>query len=311
MANANAAAVLAKLSTRPYFAQFKQLYGAAAASDPATALARMGAALAKFETESIDFRPFSSKFDFWRKGQAKLTAQERTGFALFSSGSKGNCAACHSNVSADGKTPALFTDFSYDNLGVPRNHNIAANDNATTLDYVPVNSQDGVHSFYDTGLCGPFRTDLRGNTDALCGAFKVPSLRDVALTAPYFHNGEFASLQDAIGFYVRRDTNPEQWFTAADAPDTFDKFDDLPALFGGQFKVDIVKIGSDAGYRGNVNTVEVPYNRHIGMAPALTPADIQNVVAFLCILTDGYDPSKPAAYNAALPKQCPQSSAPQ
>jgi len=92
-----------------------------------------------------------------------------------------------------------------------------------------------VQAYYDLGVCGPFREQTL-NLFSLCGQFKVPTLRNIALTAPYFHNGRFNSLQDAIGFYVRRDTNPEQWYpTAADGSVT--KFDDLPAIYGGQFVV--------------------------------------------------------------------------
>ena len=91
----------------------------------------------------------------------------------------------------------------------------------------------------------------------------------MALTAPYFHNGRFATLTEVVSFYVRRDTNPEEWYPDAGA----DKFNDLPAQ-----------------YRANVNTTEVPYNRHPGDAPALTPDEIDDVVAFLNTLTDGYRP---------------------
>jgi cytochrome c peroxidase len=308
MANADAAAVVAKLKTRPYLDQFVQLFGAAVLDDPSAALARMGAAIAAFEAEAEMFHPFTSKFDAWQRGSATLTTLEQKGFALFNDPTRGNCAACHTSTSADGTTPPLFTDFSYDNLGLPRNAAIPANDEGTTLDDVPSNGNDGVHRYYDMGLCGPFRTDLAHRTD-LCGAFKVPSLRDVALTAPYFHNGAFSSLQDAVAFYVRRDTNPEQWFPATDGASAghYTKFNDLPRAYGGQFVADIHTLGSDYGYQGNVNTSEVPYNRHIGDQPALAEDDIKAVVAFLCTLTDGYDAANPNAYDAALPTQCPQS----
>jgi cytochrome c peroxidase len=72
-----------------------------------------------------------------------------------------------------------------------------------------------------------------------------------------------------VAFYVRRDTNPEEWYPNAGA----DKFDDLPPQ-----------------YRTNVNTTEVPYNRHLGDPPALTSDEIDDVVAFLNTLTDGYQP---------------------
>jgi cytochrome c peroxidase len=98
----------------------------------------------------------------------------------------------------------------------------------------------------------------------------VPTLRNVALTAPYFHNGRFADLREALRFYVRRDTNPEDFYPL-DASGQPEKFDDLPPE-----------------YRANVNTTEAPYNRHPGELPALDDVDIEDVIAFLNTLTDGY-----------------------
>ena len=299
MANADAAAVIAKLKTGPYLADFVALFGNAVLNDPDTALARVGAALAAFESEEPSFNPFSSKFDSYQRGQATFSAQELNGMALFNNATKGNCSACHPSTSADGATPPMFTDYSYDNLGVPRNPLIAANGAGATGD-VPVNSTDGVHTYYDLGVCGPFRAqsvDLAAN----CGQFKVPTLRNIAVTAPYFHNGRFTTLKDAIGFYVRRDTHPEEWYpTASDGSVT--KFDDLPATYGGQFVVQAGVVGSDAGYLGNVNTSEIPYNRLIGDTPALSTAEIDDVITFLCTLTDGYDPAHPGTQT--LPAQC-------
>jgi len=301
MANTDAAAVIAKLRARPYFADFIALYGAAVLDDADTALKRVGAAIASYETEASEFHPFTSKYDAFQDGQAELSAQELRGLALFNDPSKGNCAGCHPSTSADGGTPPLFTDFSYDNLGVPRNPHILANDPGTAPDYTPANGIDGLHFYYDLGICGPFRDDGGLNTSALCGAFKVPTLRNVAVTGPYFHNGRFATLKDAIGFYVRRDTNPEEFYpTTADG--TVTKFDDLPAAYGGQFVVNIHVPGSDANYLGNVNTGEIPYNRHIGDLPALNADEINDVIAFLCTLTDGFDARNPGAQ--VLPAQC-------
>ena len=300
MANADAAEVITRLRTRPYLADFEAIYGADVLSDPATALRDMGVALAAFETEEPSFHPFSSKYDAFVTGKTQLSAQELRGLAAFNDPSRGNCAACHPSTSGDGVTPPLFTDFSYDNLGVPRNTAIEANNDATTLSYVPTNSSDGVHRYYDLGICGPLRDDGGKNLSGSCGQFKVPSLRNIALTAPYFHNGRFASLVDAVTFYVQRDTNPEKFYPVSGPLVT--KFDDLPGLYGGQFVVDLSAPGSDAGYVGNVNTLEIPYNRLLGDAPALSATDINDVVAFLCTLTDGFDPANPSAQ--ALPEQC-------
>jgi cytochrome c peroxidase len=301
MANADAAAVIARLQTRPYLPDFVALYGQAALADPTTALQDMGAAIAAFETEDPQFHPFSSKYDSFLAGQATLTAQELRGLARFNNPSTGNCAACHPSTSGDGVTPPMFTDFSYDNLGLPRNSNIAANSDTAPPAYTPVNSTDDVHGYYDIGICGPFRDNGGLNLFGICGQFKVPTLRNIAVTAPYFHNGQFATLTDALGFYVRRDTNPDQFYpTAADGSVT--KFDDLPAIYGGLFVANINVPDSDASYVGNVNTLEIPYNRHIGDQPALSADDINDVIAFLCTLTDGYDPENPTAQ--ILPAQC-------
>lgn len=302
MAMPDAQAVIEVLKTRPYVADFTKLYGANVLDDVDTAMARIGAALAAFQTEDPRFHPFSSKYDAWLAGRAQLSAQEQSGLALYNSPAKGNCASCHLNApNADG-TPPMFTDFTYDNFGLPRNPNIPANDDNNTLDYVPHNGDDGVHVYYDLGLCGPLRTPVANRPD-LCGAFKVPTLRDVALTAPYFHNGQFPTLRDALGFYVRRDTHPDQFFPA-NAQGQIIKFDDLPASYGGQYLINIGLPGSDTGYRGNVNTSEAPYNRHLGAVAALSPDEIDDVVAYLCTLTDGYDAAHPEAY--VYPAQCPQ-----
>ena len=302
MANADSAAVIDKLRGRPYLTDFTALYGSDVLNDATLALQRMGQAIAAYETENSEFHPFTSKFDYWQKGQATLTAQELRGLGLFNDPTKGNCAACHPSTSADGKTPPLFTDFSFDNLGVPRNALIPQNSTATAPAYTPVNSSDGVQAYYDLGICGPLRDNGTLNLSGVCGQFKVPSLRNVALTAPYFHNGAFPTLQKAIGFYVGRDTNPDQFYPLS-ADGSVLKFNDLSGLYGGNFIVNISEPGSDAGYLGNVNTGEIPYNRSLGADPALNSQEINDLITFLCTLTDGYDPSHPNAL--VSPAQCP------
>ncbi len=304
MANASPDEVVQRLRTRPYLQQFIDLYGADSLNNPEVAVGHLAEALAAFQTEDESFHPFTSKYDFWQAGRATLTQQELNGLRLYNDPTRGNCAACHPSTSADGGlTPPLFTDFTYDNLGVPRNPNIPANDDAQTLAYVPYNSADGAHKYYDMGLCGPLRSDLgaQGANASLCGAFKVPTLRDIALTAPYFHNGEFPTLQEALSFYVTRDTDPSRWYPT-DGAGNVTKFDDLEAVYGGEFVMNINVLGSDANYVGNVNTVEIPYNRKFGQTASLSPADIDDVIAFLCTLTDGYDPQHPENYT--LPAQC-------
>jgi cytochrome c peroxidase len=256
MANATKADVVASLKKAAYADQFRAVFGAAVFDNVDQAFSRMVFALQQFEKEDSRFQPFDSKYDQFLAGKVMLSDAELRGLALFNNPAKGNCLACHPSArGADGSAP-LFTDFSYDNLGVPRNTRIPA-----TVD----------PAYFDLGLCGPDRTDLAARQD-LCGAFKVPTLRNVATRKAFFHNGAFTSLTDVVRFYVRRDTNPEQWYPVG--PDgVVQKFNDLPPEL-----------------RKNVNTSEGPYNRQPGMAPALDEAEIADLVQFLGTLTDGYRP---------------------
>jgi cytochrome c peroxidase len=257
MANASAADVAAKLSHTAYVDDFRALFGQDILSTPDAAFDRMLYALRQYETEdTAEFAPFTSKYDAFLAGRVQFSAQELRGLALFNDPTRGNCAGCHPSARRP-QEPPLFTDFTYDNLGVPRNTEIPANADPT---------------YYDIGLCGPFRSDVVAVRRDLCGAFKVPTLRNVAITAPYFHNGRFATLRDLLEFYVQRDTNPEKFYPL-DAGGQAQKFDDLPDQ-----------------YKANVNTTEVPYNRGPGDVPALSDSDIDDVIAFLNTLTDGFQP---------------------
>jgi len=95
----------------------------------------------------------------------------------------------------------------------------------------------------------------------------------VALRQSFFHNGLVHTLREAIAFYVERDTNPAKWYPR-DASGRVQKFDDLPEA-----------------YRSNVN-MEPPFGRQPGDPPALSPSEIDDVVAFLQTLTDGYAPAR-------------------
>lgn len=256
MANASPAAVIDKLKLATYVGTFRQVFGADILTTPDVAFERVLFALSQYQKEDPDFHSFDSKYDYFLAGKVALSDAELRGLALFNSPAKGNCAACHPNARGSAGSPPLFTDFTYDNIGVPRNPDIPATADPT---------------YFDLGLCGPDRTDLASRTD-LCGAFKVPTLRNVALTAPYFHNGRFATLRLALQFYVRRDTNPEEWYPLGPGG-VPQKFDDLPLQ-----------------YHPNVNITEAPYNRVLGDAPALSEREIDDVLAFLGTLTDGFRP---------------------
>ena len=214
MANASIEELVGRLKQARYGEQFRVVFGAAIFDNPDQAFDRVAFALQQFQQVDRAFHPFDSRYDQFLAGRIKLDAAELRGLALFNDPAKGNCMACHNSArGADGAAP-LFTDFSFDNLGVPRNTRIAA-----TAD----------PRYFDLGLCGPDRTDLAARA-ALCGAFKVPTLRNVATRRVFFHNGVFTTLKDVVGFYVRRDTNPEEWYPLA-SNGTVLKFNDLPAEY--------------------------------------------------------------------------------
>ena len=256
MGNGSRADVVAKVLRAGYADDFKVVFGADITTDTERAFERIAFALQSYQLGDPDFAPFTSKFDYVTAAKATFTSAEQRGLAWFNRVDKGNCAACHTSTRPDNAPGALFTDFTFDNLGVPRNPEIAANRDP---------------AYFDLGLCGPNRTDLKDRND-LCGAFKVPTLRNVGLRKRFFHNGAFDSLEQVVRFYVQRDTNPELWYPT-DAAGNVDKFNDLPASL-----------------RGNVNTSEAPYDRKRGEAPRLNETEVQDLVAFLRTLSDGWQP---------------------
>jgi cytochrome c peroxidase len=251
MANASRAALVLRISHAPYSQAFAALYGVDIWSDPDRAFALAAQALERFELDDPSFQPFTSRFDEFLDGKARLTAQERRGLAWFDAPDKGNCASCHPSArGADGSHP-LFTDFGFQSLGVPRNPRIPANRDPT---------------YFDLGLCGPQRRDLSTHT-AYCGMFKTPSLRNVATRRVFFHNGDFHSLREVLRFYVARDRDAQRWYPHRDG--RVERYDDLPP-----------------DLRGNVDHFNAPFDGGDDRTPALDAAQIEDVLAFLGTLTD-------------------------
>lgn len=267
MGNRDAAAVVAKLKRSSYVARFRAAFGERIFDDTDRAFQAMLMALEAFQESPADFYPYTSKYDAWLRKQTTLNPQELRGLALFNDPAKGNCASCHiSTVMPNGAFPQ-FTDFGLIALGVPRNRALAAN-------------ADPRH--FDLGLCGPERTDFADRQE-YCGLFKTPTLRNVALRQSFFHNGVFHSLQQVLEFYVERDIRPEKWYPR-NRDGSVQKFDDLlPAHYA------------------NVDT-DAPFDRHAGDAPALSDVEIQDVIAFLKTLTDGYQLPAEAPVSVIAPK---------
>ncbi|MEI8266529.1 MAG: cytochrome c peroxidase [Betaproteobacteria bacterium] len=254
MAQPDTAAVVRTVRALSYYSELAFAYSLPANASDTQVLLATQQALQAYQEGDADYQPYSSKFDAVQRGQASFTAQEQRGLNLFNDPQRGNCASCHSSTPAPGETLPVFTNFRYFALGVPRNASAATADPA----------------FFDLGLCGPLRTDLAHRTD-LCGMFKVPTLRNVALTAPYFHNGAVATLEEAVSFYATRDSDPGRWYPTANG--VVQRFNDLPPA-----------------YRGNV-TQQAPFGpppRNGG--PRLNPQDVQDIVSFLRTLTDGFTP---------------------
>src|SRR5262249_37694623 len=163
MANQDAAEGLSRLKRSPDTLQkFIAAFGPDVLKDATATLNDIGTAIAAYETEDIDeFAPFSSKFDYYVDGKVQLTDRELNGLALFNNPGKGNCTSCHPSVHQELTSRALFTDFSYDNIGIPRNWNIPANSasplspiSGQALAYMPapVNvPSDAEYTYYDLG----------------------------------------------------------------------------------------------------------------------------------------------------------------
>jgi cytochrome c peroxidase len=189
---------------------------------------RIGRAIAAYE-RSAEVNPFNSKFDdFWRAARAKglkveeisasnakefanlgLAESELKGLVLFNT--KGQCAKCHV-LKPVGDKPSVFTDFSYDNVGVPKNPQN------------PFYGQDKKYNsdgtgWVDKGLGGYLETTDMSKEFATAnmGKHKVPTLRNVDLRpAPgfvkaYMHNGYFKNLKDVVRFYNTRDKAGAKW----------------------------------------------------------------------------------------------------
>jgi cytochrome c peroxidase len=251
MANASPRDVAERLARGPHAAAIRRAFGEKVFDAPEKAFDAASLALEVFLQSPGEFAPYSSRYDDVLRDRAQLTASEARGLRLFDDPAKGNCASCHPSARApDGAFP-LFTDFGMVALGVPRNAGLRGNRDP---------------SFADLGLCGPLRTDF-ATRDAYCGLFRTPTLRNVAVRASFFHNGVFHDLRDVLRFYASRDVQAGRFYPS-DAGGTVRKFDDLPTR-----------------YRANVN-VDPPFDRHPGDPPALTEAEIDDVIAFLCALTD-------------------------
>lgn len=200
MNNASVHDVVEKIKVASYFSKLTSIYGTVVSdTDILNAVAD---ALATFE-KSSEVNSFTSKFDYYSRQMVSFTEDEKKGLTLFSG--KAKCANCHILDEDENTGKVLFTDFSYDNIGVPKNnanpfYTQSASVNPLGLNYV------------DYGI-GAINGQTVDN-----GKFKVPTLRNIAITGPYFHNGSFTTLKQVIHFYNTRDLNTGE-FAAPEVPE--------------------------------------------------------------------------------------------
>jgi cytochrome c peroxidase len=259
MHNSSIAEVLDHIKRAPYAEDLRELFGPTLFEQPVLAVNEAVFAIVRYQLEEPSFHPYDSKYDAYLAGNASLSEAEARGLRLFQDPLKGNCASCHTDKPSRGGRPPTFTDYQFEALGAPRNKDIPANSD---------------QNHYDLGLCGPLRKDF-ADTAPYCGLFKTPSLRNVAIRKVFFHNGVFHSLKEVLHFYVERETNPAKWYPRL-ANGEIDRYNDLPAR-----------------YKRNIDIVDAPFNRKEGNEPALNDAEIDDVIAFLKTLTDGYRSEHP------------------
>ena len=185
---ADRTAVIEQIRLADYADDFNSVFGAAALDDIDLAYQQMALAIAAFE-RSDTLSPFSSKFDAVMAGNAVFSVAEANGSGIFNG--RGDCRRCH-NTGNQGEQ--VFSDFEFNNIGVPANPNNPFLNLPTSL------NPDGIN-FVDNGL-GAILGDPDQN-----GKFRTPTLRNVAETGPYMHNGVFDTLQEVVEFYNRRDVD--------------------------------------------------------------------------------------------------------
>ena len=254
--------VVTTICTGPYVSQFTAVWGAQIC-DPARipeAFDAVGLSIAAFEGSS-ESNAFSSKFDLYQAGHARLTAEEHRGLALFKG--KGKCAACHV-LDGGPNGEALFTDFTFDNIGVPKNPE-------NPFYGMPAEFNPAGAAWLDPGLGGFLETrpEFQGMAADNLGKQKVPTLRNLDLrpspefVKAYGHNGYFKTLAGIVNFYNTRDVKP-----TCPGP-----FTEAQALAAGCWPAPEIAT--------NVNREELG-NLH------LTGRQEQALVAFLRTLSDGY-----------------------
>jgi len=265
--NASAKAVVEKICTSAYAAEFKRTAKRiwdiedVCTSNAEFAYGIVAIAIAAFEHSPM-VNQFSSKYDLYLKEKAALTVEEKRGLELFEG--KGRCSNCHTSRPGPNGEPPLFTDFTFDNLGFPKNP-----DNPWYT--MPAELNPEGKEWVDTGL-GGFLKDLPQYAmyaKKNLGKHRVPTLRNVDLrprasfVKAFGHNGYFKSLDAIVHFYNTRDV--------------------LPAAHAVTNPTPGVNCWLPPEVTENINKEELGDLK-------LTPEEEAALVAFMKTLSDGYRP---------------------
>ncbi len=176
-----------------YLEQFKEIFGLEIFNSNEKTYSAMTQAIEAFEMTK-EFFPFDSKYDRYLKGEYDLTPLEDLGKAIFFSNNNNSCANCHV-LKGEDKYGETFTNYEYHNIGTPINKQLRIKNGINTIDNGLLNN--------------PLVKDKSQK-----GKYKVPTLRNIAITSPYMHNGVFKDLKTVIKFYDKynnpnRKINPE------------------------------------------------------------------------------------------------------
>lgn len=217
-----------------YVNSFKTIFGNDILENDEKAYGALTQVIASFE-RTDEFSPFDSKYDRYLKGEYDLTPLEDLGKSIFFSNNNNSCASCHV-LKGEDKEGETFTNYEFHNIGTPENKTLRAKNGVKDLDKGLLNN--------------PAVKD-----ESQRGKYKVPTLRNVAVTAPYMHNGVFSDLKTVIEFY--------------------DKYNNKERTINPETK----KVWDEPEVKDNISVKELK-------AKELSDRKVEAIVAFLKLLTD-------------------------
>ncbi len=233
MGQPNLNAAVTKIAAIPEYQQrFQAVFGQAPSS------LNLLRAIAAYERTLVGF---DSPFDRFIAGDGNaMDASAKRGWELFNT--KAHCNRCHAAVNKD---VTYFTDFGFHNIGIGiLRHNVTPlaqqAQRLISKDNLPAVDQAAIQS--DLSVLGRF---LVTRKEADTASFKTPGLRNVLITAPYFHDGSQETLWDAIDHYNKGDGLKNPWLDEDIEPLalTENEIDDLAAFMASLTSAEYKEIG--------------------------------------------------------------------